>query len=97
MDECEAKKVAPPKVSEEIFTQVMQVPWEKLSPDALAGVMKEFILQEGTEYGATDVTLEVKLAQVQKQLERGDACILFDPRDETCQIVRAKKFQPIFR
>jgi uncharacterized protein YheU (UPF0270 family) len=76
---------------------LMQVPWDRLSPAALEGVMKEFILQEGTEYGAADVALETKLAQVRRQLEEGDACILFDARDESCQVVRAKKFQPILR
>jgi uncharacterized protein YheU (UPF0270 family) len=65
------------------------VPWEKLSADALRGVLEEFITREGTEYGADDVGLERKLAQVQRQLERGEVVVLFDGDAETVNLVRA--------
>jgi uncharacterized protein YheU (UPF0270 family) len=65
------------------------VPWERLSADALRGVLEEFITREGTEYGADDVALERKLAQVQRQLERGEVVVLFDGDAETVNLVRA--------
>lgn len=65
------------------------VPWERLSPAALRGVIEEFITREGTEYGADDVALERKLAQVQRQLESAEVVVLFDARAETVNLVRA--------
>ena len=65
----------------------MRIPYEKLSADVLNGIIQEFVLREGTEYGAHEVTLEEKVSQVKRQLERGEVCIIFDERDESCNIV----------
>jgi len=69
------------------------VPWEKLSADALRGVIEEFITREGTEYGADEVALERKLAQVQRQLEGGEVVVLFDASAETVNLVRAAELR----
>ena len=65
----------------------MAVPHTELSADALRGVIESFVLREGTEYGARDVSLEDKVAQVTRQLERGEAQIMFDPASESITIV----------
>ncbi|MCC7200401.1 MAG: YheU family protein [Gammaproteobacteria bacterium] len=67
------------------------VPHTELSPGALRGVIEAYVLREGTEYGTHDVDLEVKVAQVLRQLERGDARILFDTVDETIDIVPLRR------
>jgi uncharacterized protein YheU (UPF0270 family) len=56
----------------------VEVPVEALSPAALAGVVDAFVLREGTDYGMTEVSHEAKAAQVRRQLERGEAKIVFD-------------------
>ena len=63
------------------------VPHESLSADALRGVIESFVLREGTEYGAHDVGLDAKVAAVRRQLDRGEAQILFDPASESIDIV----------
>lgn len=60
---------------------------DQLSPEALDGVIEERVTREGTEYGATDVPLARKKAQVREQLHRGEAVIVFDPTTESCNIV----------
>ena len=45
------------------------------------------MLREGTDYGERDVSHETKIAQVVRQLERGEARILFDPLDSSVTIV----------
>jgi uncharacterized protein YheU (UPF0270 family) len=65
----------------------VEVPHDELSPSALRGVIEAFVLREGTEYGERDVALEHKVAAVQRQLERGEVRILFDPATETIDIV----------
>ncbi len=68
----------------------------KLSPDALRGVIEAFVLREGTEYGARDYSLEEKVLQVMRQLERGEAQIMFDPNTETVGLVtKAGRAKPI--
>jgi uncharacterized protein len=64
------------------------VPHVQLSADALAGVIKAFVLREGTDYGERELTLEQKVANVRAKIESGDAQILFDPYSASVDIVR---------
>jgi uncharacterized protein YheU (UPF0270 family) len=63
------------------------VPHAELSPDALQGVVESFVLREGTEYGEKEFSLEQKVAHVMRQLERGEARVIFDLTSETVDIV----------
>jgi uncharacterized protein YheU (UPF0270 family) len=65
----------------------MIIPKSALSSEALVGIIKEFVLREGTEYGATEVTLETKIKQVERQLERGEVVIVFDEPSESIDLV----------
>ena len=47
------------------------------------------MLREGTEYGERDVSLDQKVAQVTRQLQRGEAQIVFDPETESIDVVVA--------
>lgn len=65
----------------------VEIPHEQLSPEALRGVIESFVLREGTEYGERDVALDTKVDQVLRQIERGEAQIVFDPNTETVDVV----------
>lgn len=65
----------------------IEVPLDRMSPEALEGVIEEFITREGTDYGHSEATLETKKADVRRQLKRGEALIVFDPETETANIV----------
>ena len=66
------------------------VPYAELSADALQGVIDNFILREGTDYGDRAFSHEQKVTQVLRQLERGEARIMFDPVTQGVSIVLAK-------
>jgi uncharacterized protein len=59
----------------------------QLSPEALRAVVESFVLREGTDYGEREVSLEEKVAQVLRQLERDEARIVFDPQTQGVNIV----------
>ena len=61
-----------------------------LSPEALRGVIEEFVSREGTDYGHEDRSLESKVAAVLRQLESGEARIVFDLANESASIVTAR-------
>lgn len=65
----------------------VEVPHAELSADALRSVIESFVLREGTDYGERDVSHDAKMTQVLRQLERGEARILFDPVTESIDIV----------
>jgi uncharacterized protein len=66
------------------------IPARELSAEALRRVIESFVLREGTEYGARDVTLEDKVDDVMRQLDRGEANIIFDPATESIDIVATR-------
>jgi uncharacterized protein YheU (UPF0270 family) len=66
------------------------IPHRELSDSALRGVLESFVLREGTDYGEHEVSLDQKVAQVLRQLERGEAHIVFDAQLESIDIVVSK-------
>lgn len=66
--------------------QIITISYKELPADTLRGVIESFVLQEGTDYGDYNYTLDQKVSQVEKLLQSGQAIIVFDKRDETCNI-----------
>lgn len=73
-------------MSEEQVPHVVVNP-QDLSPEAFAALVEEFITREGTDYGHGDHTLDDKVAAVRRQIEKGEARIVFDPELESVNIV----------
>jgi len=71
---------------------VIEIPADRLSADALHAVIEEFILREGTDYGASEISLENKIDQVRRQLSNGDVLITFDPVTENCNLLTRHQF-----
>jgi len=68
----------------------LAIPHTELSADTLRNVIESFVLREGTDYGERDFLLEQKVAHVMRQLERGEARIVFDAASESIDIQRVK-------
>ena len=62
------------------------VPHRELAADVLRAVIESFVLREGTDYGEKEYSLDEKVARVVRQLERGEAQIVFDPDTESVDI-----------
>ena len=67
--------------------KVVQVPLSAVSPEALAGLVGEFVTRDGTDYGTQERSVESKTLSVRRQLERGEVVIVFDAESETFNIV----------
>jgi uncharacterized protein YheU (UPF0270 family) len=66
--------------------ELVDVPMTQLAPDTLQALVESFVLREGTDYGEQEVPLATKVAQVLRQLQRGEAHIVFDPATESVDI-----------
>jgi uncharacterized protein len=64
------------------------IPVDKLSAEALHGVIKEFISRNGTDYGEVEASTENKFRQVKQKLEKGLAVLIYDDETETTNIFR---------
>ncbi|MBM7455708.1 hypothetical protein HNR62_001581 [Oceanisphaera litoralis] len=70
----------------------MIIPFTELSEDTLNNLIEQFVLQEGTEYGDRDISLDEKVIQVKQQLKSGDAIIVYSELHESVNIVPAERF-----
>lgn len=66
----------------------VEIPYTELSEEALLGVMQEFVLREGTDYGTQEYSLEQKIEQVRAQLQSGKIRLTFDEESQTCNLER---------
>jgi uncharacterized protein YheU (UPF0270 family) len=67
------------------------VPYTELDADLLRSVIESFVLREGTDYGEREISLADKVDRVIRQLEHGDAQIVFDPQTETVDIAAVRR------
>ena len=65
----------------------MEIPHNSLDPATLTSLIREFVMREGTDYGSYDYSIEDKIESVKKQLDRKEVSIVFDPEDESFNIV----------
>ncbi len=65
------------------------IPVNKISPEALQGVINEFISRDGTDYGEMEVSWETKFRQVKDKLESGLVVLIYDDETETTNIFLA--------
>ncbi|QTA86764.1 UPF0270 [Desulfonema magnum] len=75
------------------MSNLVIIPYDQLTPEALQGLIEEFVTREGTEYGDRTFSLEEKVAQVRSQLKSGKALITYDERNQTCNIVSEKQMK----
>lgn len=69
---------------------IHKIPVNKLSLEALQGIIEEFISRNGTDYGEIEATREMNFRQVKQKLESGLAILIFDDETETTNIFLAK-------
>lgn len=78
----------------------LEIPWKQISDDALQGIIDDFILREGTDYGREELEHHIKVSRVKKQLENGLIHIIFESESKTVTIVTTrdwKKMSPATR
>ena len=64
----------------------MIIPYKEIEPDTLNNLIEEFVTRDGTDNGY-DQPLEQKVGSILKQLELGEAVIVFDPNLDSVNIV----------
>ena len=71
--------------------QPVIVPRDALPPEVVSALLEEFASRDGTDYGSVERSLAEKVADLRRQLERGEIGIVFDPGSETTTLVPARE------
>ena len=75
-------------IEAEACEKPIEIPYQHLSEPALAGIIENFILREGTDYGDVEVSFDAKVEQLRRQLDNGEIKVIFDQRSETVTLVK---------
>jgi uncharacterized protein YheU (UPF0270 family) len=70
----------------------IEISIDDISPEAVQGIIENFILREGTDYGLVNVPFEKKVAQIRSQLKRGEIKIIYDPASESVTLITKQEF-----
>lgn len=70
------------------MSNLIEIPSEELLPETLRSVVESFILREGTDYGAEEVSLEARVGQIMRQLDKKEVVIVFNTEEESCYLLR---------
>lgn len=73
----------------------MIIPFEQLDKDTLYNLIESYVLREGTDYGAHEVSIENKVAQVNQQLKSGEAMVFFSELHESVTIISKNEFKAL--
>ena len=65
----------------------MFIPISDIPSETLQNLIEAFVLQEGTEYGEVDFSLEQKVNHVLMQLKTGEAFVQYSELHESVNIV----------
>lgn len=69
----------------------MIIPWEQIDPETLTNLIKEFVLREGTDYGAIEIELSTKIQRVKEQLKTNDAVLIYSELHQSVDIKLKKE------
>ncbi|WP_373779012.1 YheU family protein [Glaesserella sp.] len=70
----------------------MIIPWQSLEESTLNNILDSFILREGTDYGAKELTLKEKRARLLAQLQADKVVIVWSELHESIDIKDKKSF-----
>ena len=72
---------------------MIDVPYRDISPDALQGLLEDFVTRQGYDTTEVDAGLEDWVQQVRQQLVKGELTIVFDPLTESVTILTKQEYR----
>jgi uncharacterized protein len=77
----------PPEQQTDQHERGIDIPYDRIDPDALRNMIREFVSREWADLSDSGFTLEEKICQVLQQLKENRATVVYDLATETWNIV----------
>lgn len=71
----------------------IEVPYTELEAGTLRNIIEDLVTRDGTDYGAVERTLEQKVHALMRQLERGEAKLVFDAETQTIGLLTSTELK----
>ena len=73
--------------------KLIEIPWQELQSSTLQNLVEEYVTRDGTDYGETEVPVQMKVEQVIAGIKQKRYVIVFDPEMESAQIITGEQWQ----
>lgn len=65
----------------------MIIPYQQIEPSTLHALLEQHALREGTDYGESEVPLNIKVEQLMRQLANGEIVIIYSQFHQSVNLV----------
>ena len=72
---------------------MIEVPYREISPDALQGLLEDFVTRQGYDTAETELSLDDLANQVRQQLINGQLTIVYDPVTESVTVLTKQEYR----
>lgn len=69
------------------------IPPSDLADETLRAIIESFVVREGTDYGDVETSLSAKVAEVSRQISRGEVLVVWDEVLESCNLITRTQWQ----
>ncbi|WP_032094081.1 MULTISPECIES: YheU family protein [Pasteurellaceae] len=70
----------------------MIIPWQTLKEETLLNIVESFVLREGTDYGAAELSLEQKTQNLLTAIRQGKVVIVWSELHQSIDIKNKMEF-----
>ena len=81
------------KTEKKDSTPPIMIAPESLNEQTLFAVLESYILREGTDYGIVEVSLQQKIINLRKKIDRQEIVLVFDPDSESLNFLTQSEWE----
>lgn len=72
---------------------MLEIDHSLLSEEALENLIIDIITRQATDYGEYEIDIQIKKNQLKQKLRAGEAVIVYNDKEESCDIIRVEDFK----
>lgn len=72
---------------------MLEIDHSLLSEEALENLIIDIITRQATDYGEYEIDIQIKKNQLKQKLRAGEAVIVYNAQEESCDIIRVEDFK----
>ncbi len=69
------------------MAQIIEIPHRRLPGDVLRALLEDYASRDGTDYGEVEHSLDDKVGELKRQVDRGELLVLYDADSEQWDLV----------
>jgi hypothetical protein len=73
--------------------KIVKIDHSLLNEDTLENLIMDIITRQATDYGAYEIDIQIKKNQLKRKIQTGDAGIIYNADEDSCDIISLEDFK----